>query len=497
MEVQCPEGVGPGELVSFQTPDGEWMEVAVPDGVMPGEHFTVEINAAPADPPPNEERVPEEEDERVPEWAEDDQENMPPGGAIVSAPPRHPAAQQQNNRAGKELVLALVQHATGILQGAMAPFLEAHCHMFEQDAEELRSGAGETHEQYAAFMAFVAELDTHFEGFVAERGFASSADCFAAIDAAVVADVAEQKREMAKLEQKLRAMQRRFMSRGGGGMSPWGEGTEEARDGTADSDSTSDDDDDNEVGQMLTLLGGDAEEGGEGGSSGRLPMMPLMMFAQPMSLEDLIEQALTLTQYETFSSIMRMKAKQLSMRRQWLASFDERKRVATDRLSELGGWSMSGEAEAGERLSQLWASLGTRILSLAPGHPHEGMLAMSAASQSGAEVELLHKFVAAGDAPPADANEKRELFHLLGAPLSRVAMLAPHASVDVMMALRGVQERIANANRVGEQAGSVSLIVDTLKVAHGLISVAERKMEQAMGEAEAKSAALRRAYTGA
>ena len=98
-----------------------------------------------------------EEDERVPEWAEDDQENLPPGGAIVSAPPRHPAA-PPSSRAGKELVLALVQHATGILQGAMAPFLEAHCHMFEQDAEELRSGAGETHEQYAAFMAFVAEL---------------------------------------------------------------------------------------------------------------------------------------------------------------------------------------------------------------------------------------------------------------------------------------------------------------------------------------------------
>ena len=102
-------------------------------------------------------RVGDKEDERVPEWAEDDQENLPPGGAIVSAPPRHPAA-PPSSRAGKELVLALVQHATGILQGAMAPFLEAHCHMFEQDAEELRSGAGETHEQYAAFMAFVAEL---------------------------------------------------------------------------------------------------------------------------------------------------------------------------------------------------------------------------------------------------------------------------------------------------------------------------------------------------
>ena len=43
--------------------------------------------------------------------------------------------------AGRELVMALVQHASRVLQEEMAPFLEAHCHLFEQDSEELRSGA--------------------------------------------------------------------------------------------------------------------------------------------------------------------------------------------------------------------------------------------------------------------------------------------------------------------------------------------------------------------
>ena len=45
MEVQCPDGVVPGEMVSFQAPDGSWLEVAVPDGVAPGEHFSVEVEA--------------------------------------------------------------------------------------------------------------------------------------------------------------------------------------------------------------------------------------------------------------------------------------------------------------------------------------------------------------------------------------------------------------------------------------------------------------------
>ena len=295
MEVTVPDGVGAGEIIAFETPEGALMEVAVPDGLQAGDVFTVELEPPQADPPPDPPPV-----EPTPDWADEDQENVPPMSMALAAP----ASQSQavSTRDGRELVLALVTHSQKCLQEDMAPFLEAHCHLFEQDLDELRSGAGETHEQYTAFTAFVDELEGHFDQFVSSRGFASAHECFAAIDAAVVADVAEQKREMEKLEKSLRALQRRLMSAMGGD----GDGADDQPGGSANghSDSSSDDEDENNgLMSMMPLLavGGGGEDGdgsasgGGGGSGGRAPMMPLMMFSQPMTLEDLIEQARTAT----------------------------------------------------------------------------------------------------------------------------------------------------------------------------------------------------------
>ena len=58
MDVTVPDGVGPGDIISFQTPSGEWMEVAVPDGVQAGEDFTVDLGE-PAAPEPTEPAAPE------------------------------------------------------------------------------------------------------------------------------------------------------------------------------------------------------------------------------------------------------------------------------------------------------------------------------------------------------------------------------------------------------------------------------------------------------
>jgi len=66
-----------------------------------------------------------------------------------------------------------------------------------------------------------------------------------------------------------------------------------------------------------------------------------------------------------------------------------------------------------------------------------------------------------------------------------------------MAALRELQQRIANATRVGEQTGSVALIVGALHTAHGLVSGAEQLVDVAMREAEAESARLRQAYATA
>ena len=46
MAIICPDGVGPGELVVFETPDGRELEAKVPEGVVEGEEFEVEFEAA-------------------------------------------------------------------------------------------------------------------------------------------------------------------------------------------------------------------------------------------------------------------------------------------------------------------------------------------------------------------------------------------------------------------------------------------------------------------
>ena len=44
------------------------------------------------------------------------------------------------------------------------------------------------------------------------------------------------------------------------------------------------------------------------------------------------------------------------------------------------------------------------------------------------------------------------------------------------------------------QIGCVRLIVEALKTTHGLVALAEKRMDEAMGAAERRSEELRRAY---
>ena len=192
---------------------------------------------------------------------------------------------------------------------------------------------------------------------------------------------------------------------------------------------------------------------------------------------------------------------QVAMRRAWLDAAPTREVIASTATFELsaamesGGLLQSNDTqELTERLSQLWAGLGGRILGLAPGAAAADMIAASAAAQFESELALLRAFAARGDVPPSDAHAKSELFNLLGSPLSRLAMLAPSSSVEIMIEMRRVQERIAASSRVGEQLGALTLVTDTLKSAHGLVDLAERRMDEGMREAAAKSEALRRAY---
>lgn len=44
MEIQCPEGVGPGDTIALETPDGDQIELQIPEGIAPGDVFAVQIS---------------------------------------------------------------------------------------------------------------------------------------------------------------------------------------------------------------------------------------------------------------------------------------------------------------------------------------------------------------------------------------------------------------------------------------------------------------------
>ena len=292
MEVTCPDGVGAGDVVAITAPDGREYHVTVPEGVHPGDTFIADIAAPPV------------------ETADVDEVNVDAGGAASEEPSAAPApvtiAETRGLVGSRELVLALVEHAQKVLENEMQPFLEAKVHLFDQAMEELMSGHGETLEQYAAFKDYERELERHFDAFVAERGFASAAECFAAIDGACVADLARRKREMDELQRKLREALRLQM-----------QGAEDDPDGPGGVAGPM-------VGMpgafLMVLGGGDGGGSGGGGSGGdgssaadaeAEETVPLLLFSQPISLKDMIEHALNLGEYTTFSGIMRMKAKQV------------------------------------------------------------------------------------------------------------------------------------------------------------------------------------------
>ena len=506
-----PIGVSPGEIVAFEY-DGTLMEVSVPEGVFEGQSFVVSFDSMTLG----------DDEEPPPEWSDLAAEFSP--------------ASRKSADSGRELVLALVEHSARVLSQDMAPFLEAHVHLFDQPADALSSGEGESLECYAAFQQFEKEIDFHFESFVAQRGFSSAASCFAAIDLAVVDDVAQHSREREKLEARLRKVQKQcagevLESEAASAASC--SAASASKDDFSDFSDDGDDDDGIEAMMPLLALAGasssssSSSEGvagsgaGAGSTAARGLDAQMTFFAQPVALDEMIHQALSLTDYATFAAIMRKKCAEVRQRRVWLDGVMARRETAARLRRQLDTWASDAAegaaAAAGESRPSpcafAWAGLGRRLLELvAPGSAARGdgadggggsgdgpggggsAVANAAAAQSPEELRLLHKFSERGALPPADACEKRELSSLLGSPLSRLAMLNPSLTPHVMAELRRLQGAIASSTRLGEQRGCAPLIADGIRAAHRLTDQAEAAMDEAMREAERKAEALVRAY---
>ena len=64
------------------------------------------------------------------------------------------------------IVIRFTEFAMKVLNQDMDDFFEDHVQEFDQDDEELRSGAGETLQQYEVYQQYVAALEGHFDGCV-------------------------------------------------------------------------------------------------------------------------------------------------------------------------------------------------------------------------------------------------------------------------------------------------------------------------------------------
>ena len=462
----------PGDVVAFNAPNGTAMETIVPDGIGEGDVFEVTLQ-------------------------------------------QHSEPSREARSDSRSLVLALVEHATRVVNSAiMAGFFEARCHLFDQSESELASGAGETHEQYLAFQEFEEQLDRHFDAFVATRGFQSAADCFATIDLAVVEDLAQQQQEREKLAARLRQVQREAQQHGN--QSRHGRAVAEHDDvgGSDASDAASDfsDDDDDGLEALLPLIGlegngatrnesasGSSSEGSSGGS-GSLDPAALTLFSQPVALDDLIAHALTLAEYPTFSRLMRQKAAERSQRREWIRGWDSRLCAATQQLEVLGLHPTPRAGTAPLVDAVVWSALSKRIQDLEPlaavasGTAPPPLTSQLARRIRDEEERLLAKFEAVGDAPPATAEEKRELWVLLGVPLSRLARAVPAVCTPVEAGLAKNRQIIDESTRLGQQRSCAELFMEGVHAAHDLVGQAEAIMDAAVQEAELRAEARRREY---
>ena len=102
-------------------------------------------------------------------------------------------------------------------------------------------------------------------------------------------------------------------------------------------------------------------------------LSPMMMFYQPITLEQLVQTVLSVGEYQTFSMMMRMKVRQLQMVRKLRAERRKELKHKRARRALLRELADDGEEEAvtsGRRLEaaleRLWAELAERVAELTP-----------------------------------------------------------------------------------------------------------------------------------
>ena len=157
---------------------------------------------------------------------------------------------------GPNLVQRFVDFVFRVIHTEMDEFFTRNADLFDQDWDDFNQ-QGETLEQYNVFKRYEELLDTHLSRFAEKESYDSAVECFQELERLVKEDAEEHKRRMEELQETIKKRQ------------------EEAR---------------------------RIKEGGAGGKEGEDPSQipaaqPLMMFFQPISLEQLMQMVSFLSLY--------------------------------------------------------------------------------------------------------------------------------------------------------------------------------------------------------
>jgi hypothetical protein len=209
---------------------------------------------------------------------------------------------------GNRLVHRLVEFAYRVLHTEMDTFFKDNCDKFDQDWDEVRQ-KGETLEQYEIFKNYEKEMAKHLDKFAANEGYDSTKKCFDIINTSVADDLLKHKEQMAKLTEQIKKAQKQWAKQNKKLMRAHEKAKkkQEAK-GSGDGDGAKEEDEEETEEEVSSSEDEDKDD------DGKKTPPPMVLFFQPITLEELVNMVLNLAEYPTFSMMMRMKAQQIKVR---------------------------------------------------------------------------------------------------------------------------------------------------------------------------------------
>ncbi len=396
----------------------------------------------------------------------------------------------------RKLVMGFVEYSQRILNEDMKTFFEDHMHLFDQEEDELQDGSGHTLEQYDAFKKYEGLLEEKIDEFALEKGFSSSRACFQAIQEALETDKRAQKDLMNDIQKQFMAMRKALLKRSeateadsknddntlsspskGDSSSPSkgvednddrsAKGTDAGSKGSDDyeSDSKGTDHGDSGSKNNSPSKGTDDNADSKGGSKNtneeeeeEAPIMRAPMFFNPLPLERMLESILQLSEYNTFSAIMRNKVKQKKFARELESRIRRQEEDIEEREEQLrrGGKYLES--------NELFSWLRNRLAGMLPGNEHKHSVHIFM------EMEKWDKFVGRDNFD--NAEEKLDFKRLCSYTFGHIQRLG--LIEDYVVVRQKVMEIMDQVDT--DDATLPELLTKYLKYGHGLVDQCETQL---------------------